>query len=228
MCPAVLLLVTMGDPMNAAAPAGRLDEYIRARIAEFDEIPGARREALRRMAGFASTQRAKGAPVKLTFICTHNSRRSQMAQVWAALAAAHYGVAGVEAFSGGTEATAFNPRAVAALQRAGVPIEPRGGAGRTDNPHYTVSLGGDAVLVCFSKVYHQPPNPTADFAAVMTCSEADKNCPTVAGAAVRIALPYEDPKAADGTESETRIYDERCAQIAREMLLVMSEVAGRD
>ncbi len=49
----------------------------------------------------------------------------------------------------------------------------------------------------------------------------------VQGASSRFAIPYDDPKVADGTPEETAIYDERCAQIAREMLYVFSQVASR-
>jgi len=160
--------------------------------------------------------------VRLVFICTHNSRRSHLSQIWAQTAAGRYGVAGVETFSGGTEATAFNPRAVTALRRAGFTIpEPEAGA----NPRYQVRCHAEAPpLVCFSKVYGDASNPRSDFYAVMTCSQADQNCPVVAGAAQRIALPFDDPKAFDGTLEEAAQYDERCRQIAREMLFIFSTV----
>jgi arsenate reductase len=170
---------------------------------------------------FIRTKQASNEPANLTFICTHNSRRSHMSQLWAATAAAWYGVKDVGTFSGGTEATAFNPRAVAALQRAGFVIENPGG----DNPHYRVAYGpGAPVMECYSKTYDDPSNPQKGFAAVMTCSQADKNCPVVMGAALRVAIPYDDPKAADGTPDEAQRYDERCNQIATEMFYLFSQV----
>ncbi len=60
----------------------------------------------------------------------------------------------------------------------------------------------------------------------MTCSQADKRCPIVAGAAARIALPFDDPKEFDGTPLERSKYDERCQQIARELLFVFAEVGS--
>jgi arsenate reductase len=210
---------------GAAAP---IDAFVAARAAEFDEIPPERKDQLRELAGFVAAHREAGRAARLTFICTHNSRRSQLAQVWAAVAAAHYGVQQVEAYSGGTEATAFNPRAVAAMRRAGVAIEADSAAGDESNPRYAVSIPGtDKPLVCFSKTYDERPNPADDFCAVMVCSQADEACPKVAGAAERIALPYDDPKVADGTPEEAARYDERCVQIAREMLFVFSEAAGK-
>lgn len=126
----------------------------------------------------------------------------------------------VETFSGGTESTAFNPRAVAAMERAGfkVEIEKAG-----TNPNYLVSFANDSrPQTCFSKIYSDNANPVADFCAVMTCSSADKSCPSVKGAVKRIAIPYEDPKTADDTQEEVSKYDERSAQICREILYAFS------
>lgn len=145
-----------------------------------------------------------------------------MGQVWAATAAAHHGIDGVRTYSGGTEATAFNPRAVAAMQRAGFAIENPGG----QNPHYLVRFAETGPsMECFSKSYDDPANPGEGFAAIMTCSEADEACPVVLGAALRLPLRYDDPKVADGTSEEAAAYDERCLQIATEMLYLFSRVA---
>jgi protein-tyrosine-phosphatase len=146
-----------------------------------------------------------------------------MAQLWAAVAARTYGIRATT-YSGGTESTAFNPRAVAAMERAGFNIDKT-----TDdqNPIYHVRYSDQQpALTCFSKKYAGDPNPRQDFAAVMVCSDADRACPTVPGAAGRFALPFVDPKVSDGTPQEAATYDERCAQIARELLYVMSRVAN--
>jgi arsenate reductase len=145
-----------------------------------------------------------------------------MAQIWARAAACHFGLSTVEAYSGGTEATRFNPRAVAAIRRAGFAIDgPRGG----DNPVYRVRYSeGAEPMECCSKIYDASPNPTEGFAAVMTCSAADAGCPVVRGAVERISLPYGDPGDFDGTLGERDAYDERCRQIAREVLYAFSLV----
>jgi len=200
-----------------------LTRYIEVREAEFGQITPERKQQLAPLADYIRRQIAAGKTVKLTFICTHNSRRSHLSQVWARTAAAHYRVATVETYSGGTEATAFNPRAVAALRRAGFEIPERIEAG---NPKYNVKWSPAAEpMVCFSKKFDQAPNPASGFAAVMTCTQADKACPVVAGADVRISIPYEDPKVFDNTPDEARMYDERTAQIARELLYVFSSAA---
>ena len=202
----------------------KLAAYVEAAIAEFDSIPEDRRSSLEHIAQAVSAKTGGGRKAQLTFICTHNSRRSHMSQLWAQTAAQVYGVSPVETYSGGTEATAFNPRAVAAVERAGFRTMKTDDG---DNPVYEVRFGKTGpVMECFSKVYDQPPNPTEGFIAVMTCSAADEACPIVYGADERVAIPFEDPKAFDGTDRESEMYDERCRQIAREMLYLFSEIAS--
>jgi arsenate reductase len=172
------------------------------------------------LAAYIREKRAAGLPVKLIFICTHNSRRSHFGQVWAQIAAHYFGVAPVDCFSGGTETTACNPRTVAALERAGLEAQP---VTAGDNPVYLLRYADGAnPLAAFSKVYDQAPNPRKDFAAVMTCSQAEENCPFVPGAEKRFSITYDDPKVSDHTPGETAAYDARCRQIAGEMLYVFS------
>jgi arsenate reductase len=199
-----------------------LQKYVEARAAEFDRIPQDRKEQLAQIAGYVCNRIKSNQPAQLTFICTHNSRRSHLAQIWAHTAAIHFGLTDVQTFSGGTAATAFNPRAVAALRRAGFEIaNPEPSA--TSNPRYQVRCDSAASpLECFSKVYSESPNPERDFCAVMVCSQADEACPLVSGASLRLAIPYDDPKAFDDTPAESEKYDERSQQIAREMLYLFS------
>ena len=190
-------------------------------VAAIGAIDAERRALLDELASFVSSARRRAEGAQLTFICTHNSRRSQMGQLWAAAAAAHFGVDGVFTHSGGTEVTAFHPNAVAAMRRAGFVLDASDG----ENPHYSVSYSAEAPAIdCFSKVYDDPRNPSRGFAAIMTCSEADEACPVVLGAALRVPLRYEDPKSADGSADEAAVYDERSMQIATEMLYLFSEV----
>ncbi len=207
---------------NPANPYATLDTYLAERKQEFEQIEPMRKEALTQIAAFVSGKLKSAQIPQLTFICTHNSRRSHMSQIWAMTAARSYGIAGVECYSGGTEATAFNSRAVAAMERAGFKIET---VTEGDNPIYHVYYAEDAVPVkAFSKVYDDSKNPRKEFCAVMTCSQADEACPVVLGAEERISIPYNDPKESDGTPDETKVYDERCKQIAREMAFLFSLV----
>jgi len=187
----------------------------------FDSIPNERKETLIEVAQYISDELTEKGEVKLNFICTHNSRRSHLAQIWTQTAANYYEIEGVETYSGGTEATAFNPRAVAAIERAGFHVKNPVG----ENPRYEVKFSEDAKpMICFSKKFDDPENPEKNFAAIMTCSEADENCPFVPGTSFRKAVTYRDPKESDGTDHEKETYDERCRQIGTEMFYMMSQV----
>lgn len=189
---------------------------------EWDLIPAARKAELSQLGQYVLTKLRAGEPAKLTFICTHNSRRSHLSQIWAYVAALYYGLNGVETYSGGTEATAFNPRAVTALRQCGLRIEADDELAA--NPHYSVrSSDSLPTLSCFSKVFDQPPNPTTGYCAVMTCSQADEACPVVFGCELRLPIRYEDPKVADNTPHEAERYAERSRQICREMLYAFKQ-----
>jgi len=193
-----------------------IEQYISALDSHVDK---SRKAILKQLASYVKETDQP----KLNFICTHNSRRSHLSQIWAQVFAHQFGIE-VATFSGGTEATAFHPNAVDALRRAGFEIE----GDDHDNPMHKVSFSDNAKsMVCFSKTFDDEFNPTNDFAAIMTCSEADSECPFVPGAAVRIKLFYEDPKVADGAPEEAKTYDERCAQIASEMQAVFSTIKSK-
>lgn len=198
-----------------------LKTFIESLNQEAGQIPPARKDLLGRLADYIRKKRQAGAAVDLNFICTHNSRRSHISQIWAATAAAWYGLDDLTTYSGGTEATAFNPRAVSAMERAGFKIENPGGS----NPHYQVRFSDDAPAVeSFSKTFDDPFNPKQGFAAIMTCSDADENCPFIPGVDLRLPLTYDDPKAADDTPEETGRYDERVRQIGRELFYALQLV----
>ena len=191
-------------------------------VKRFGVIPHERKQLLQQLSAFVQSRVQNRQVAHLNFICTHNSRRSHLSQLWAQAAAYYYGVPNVQAYSGGTEATAFNPRAVKAMKEAGFDIVKIKDGG---NPVYEVTFGeGINPVTAFSKKYDDPFNHNKDFAAVMTCSHADENCPLVAGAAARIALTYDDPKEFDGTPLEQEKYKERVEQIGTEILYAFSLV----
>lgn len=184
----------------------------------------AHKERLAQLAEAIAKRLAEAKPADVVFVCTHNSRRSHMAQLLAQAAAQRAGLASVRTFSGGTEATAFNDRAVAALERVGFAIA----RGEGKNPHHLVRFSSEVEPAeAYSKRFTDAPNPSAGFVVVMTCSQADVACPVVHGAVARVAVPYEDPKVADGTPEEAARYDERVAQIGRDLAWVMKTVASR-
>lgn len=188
---------------------------------KFDNIPAERKQLLAQLADYIVLKMSKEEPVYLVYVCTHNSRRSHFGQVWAAVAAAHYGCTNVHTFSGGTEATSFNKNAIAALKSAGFEITPDS---NEENAVYKVQFGDELFTNCFSKVVADKANPIANFAAIMTCSDADENCPFIPGVELRIGTTYEDPKIADGTPQQAEKYKERSLQIATECLYLFSLV----
>ncbi len=213
-------MTSMPVPKETLMENPKLNEKLQANCtaleAEFPLIPETRQQELAELGDYISRKLKAGEESRLTVICTHNSRRSHIGQLWLAAAAIYYQIKGVKTYSGGTEATAFNPRAVAAMQRAGFGIS---GDELEANPRYAASLGdGVKDIILFSKKYDDPVNPHQGFAAIMVCSDADEACPFIPGAEKRFAIRYEDPKASDGTPEEATTYDERCRQIGREML----------
>jgi hypothetical protein len=199
-----------------------LQPYVKQVVSELPQITAERKVILGAIATDINTLLAAGKPAQLTFICTHNSRRSHMSQIWAQTAAYYYHLDGVQAFSGGTQATACNCRTVAAMRRVGFDIQD---ATTGDNPIYLVRYATDRpVIRAYSKLYNGDGNPKRDFIALMTCSVADKSCPVVEGAIGRYAIHYVDPRLCDDTPTETTAYNERCREIAREMFYIMSEV----
>lgn len=179
-----------------------------------------RKEILNPVIQYLSDKLVKGEPVGLNFICTHNSRRSQLSQIWAHIAADYFGLQ-VGSFSGGVEVTEFNPRALKVFSDLGLKVNSQ----RDINPIYSLRYSDERdPVIAFSKIYSDDINPEKDFAAIMTCDHADENCPFIPGADERIAVRYEDPKKFDGTELEELKYRERSTQIASELFFVFRKV----
>jgi len=193
---------------------------------EYHLIAEERKTQLQRLSDYIFRKTQNKQSIKLVVVCTHNSRRSHMGQLWLAVGVDYFELPDIQTFSGGTEATAFNPRAVKALQNIGFDIQTKNTD--TDNPIYTISWKTDMLpYPAFSKKYENTPNPTKDFAAIMVCTQADEGCPLVQGCDFRIALPFDDPKAFDDTPLEAAKYEERALQIGREMLYILAEVGKK-
>lgn len=157
---------------------------------------------------------------RLNFICTHNSRRSQLSQFWAQAMACFFQLP-VQCYSGGVEITACHKSVLEVLKQQGFYITQ---TGPDKNPRYTVCDGPLSMGPFFSKAIHDPYNPKSNFAAVMTCGHADQNCPNVLGADLRVPLRYEDPKIFDNTPYEIQAYQKKSLEIAYEMHHIFSTV----
>ena len=200
-----------------------IKERCEALVKNFKEIPAERKELLEKIAAYIRGKAAINEAINLVYVCTHNSRRSHLGQVWAAVAASFYNISNVQTFSGGTEATAFNPNAIKAITAAGFTVKK---TTDTNNPVYEVYFAEHEFTTCFSKVYNHEINPAQNFAAIMTCSDAEDNCPFIPGCDLRIGTTYNDPKAFDTTILQDEKYTERSNQIAMECLYVFSKVVN--
>jgi hypothetical protein len=198
-----------------------IKQFCDDRVAEFSSISEERKLLLSKLSNYISEKSKVDEVINLVYICTHNSRRSHFGQVWAHIASRYFDVKNVFTFSGGTEATAFNINAINALKRVGFEISSEDSI--SSNPRYHLRFDdSEAPIICFSKVYNHAENPSSAFAAIMTCSDAEQNCPFIPGVELRIGTTYDDPKAFDNSPEQDEKYSERCAQIAREILYVFS------
>lgn len=188
----------------------------------FESTPQERKNSLEPLVAYIQGKNSNGHEIRLNLICTHNSRRSHLSQVWAQTAAAYYGIPNVFCYSGGTEATAMFPMATKTLIQQGFQIQT---IAEGNNPIYAIKYAENAPpIIGFSKTFDDRFNPESDFAAIMTCSSADQGCPFIAGAEIRIPITFEDPKAFDNTPQQAEKYEERSVQIATEMFYVFSQI----
>ena len=187
-----------------------------------EEIPSERKKVLQPLIDYIQDKTGKQQEIRLNFICTHNSRRSHLAQVWAQTLAAYFGIKNTYCYSGGTEATALYPMVAETLEASGFSVQQ---LSKGENPIYSIKYDeNEQPIIGFSKTFDNGFNPKSEFAAIMTCSHAEANCPFIAGAEKRIAIPYDDPKAFDGTPLQKEKYQERNIQIASELYYVFSKI----
>ena len=190
------------------------------KLALKQNIPLSRKLLLTEITDYIKSKIDNNQEINLNFICTHNSRRSQLSQVWAKVASVYYGIE-INSYSGGVEVTAFNERAIDSLVRSGFSVLFE----NSINPKYEISYAeNENSIIAFSKLFDDDFNKADYFAAIMTCSDADENCPYIPKAEKRIPLRYDDPKSYDDTPIESEKYDERSLQIASEIFYVFSQI----
>ena len=181
-----------------------------------------RKAILRPLIEYIILKRSSGASVRLNFICTHNSRRSHLAQVWAQTLAYHFHHKDIACYSGGTEGTAVYPAIIETLSNQGFGILK---LSEGTNPVIGIKFDeNEAPVICFSKAYHHEYNPKSEYCAVMVCDDADENCPVVIGAEARVAITYLDPKIYDHMDTKDQKYLEKSIEIAGEMYYVFSNI----
>jgi arsenate reductase len=181
-----------------------------------------RKDILQRLTNYVQEKVDNNNDVNLNFICTHNSRRSHLAQIWAQALATYFKIPHVHCYSGGTEATAMFPMTAKTLMNQGFLFQT---LVEGENPIYTIKYSPNRQpIIGFSKIYSDDFNPSSNFAAVLTCSEADRDCPFIPNADIRVSLTFEDPKKYDNTLLQSEKYEERSLEIATEIYYVFSKV----
>jgi thioredoxin type arsenate reductase len=111
-------------------------------------------------------------PVRVLFLCTHNSARSQMAE--GLLRTRSEGL--VESYSAGTEVSEIRPLAVRAMAEMNIDISHQ-----------------------YSKHLDQYQNQNFDY-IITVCDRARESCPVFPGDPVQIHWSFPDPAAVEGTE----------------------------
>jgi len=201
-----------------------LFKKIEHQISGLDEtsVSTARKNTLQLLIDYIQSKVDSKQDIYLNFICTHNSRRSHLSQVWAQVLAHYFNIKNVFCYSGGTEATALFPMAAKTLENTGFDIQTIADG---SNPIYAIKYSdNEHPIIGYSKKFDSDFNPRSDFAAILTCSSADQDCPFIAGAEVRIPITFEDPKAFDHTPQQTKKYQERSLQIATDLKYVFSKI----
>jgi len=187
-----------------------------------NQISTERKTVLQPLIDFIQSKILANKNINLNFVCTHNSRRSHLSQIWAQTAAHYFGLTNVFCYSGGTEATAMFPMVGNTLQNQGFQVVK---LSNENNPVYSIKYAeNEHPIIGFSKTYDNAFNPKSKFAAIMTCSHADENCPFILGCESRIPVRFEDPKVFDNTPQQAEKYLERSNEIALEMLYVFSKI----
>ena len=187
-----------------------------------DNITNERKEILQPLADYIKQKHINQQEIRLNFICTHNSRRSHLSQVWAQTLARHFNIKNVICYSGGTEATAMFSVVAETFQNLGFEVNM---ISEGNNPIYTIKYADNVhPIIGFSKKLDDDFNPKSKFAAIMTCDSANEACPLVPGAQKRIPITFEDPKAFDNTPQQFEKYTERSLQIATELFYVFSQI----
>ena len=160
--------------------------------------------------------------INLNFICTHNSRRSHYCQIWAQVLAEYFKIKKFKSFSGGTISTDVSENVINSLIKCGFRLNSKVKKKQTI---YKLSFSNDtSEILCFSKKFNDKFNPKNNFAAIMTCSSAEKNCPFISGSDKIISIPYDDPKKFDDSRYVDQEYMKINLIIASEMYYVFSSL----
>ncbi len=198
-----------------------IKKYIQKVVIDLGKIPQKRKKILLEIVSYIKQNYLIEDRSNIIFICTHNSRRSQLAQCWLSVSCRYYNLNKINTFSGGLEITSLNSNALNALKRSGFIVNH---IDTKDNIYLLKTSKKNKGQTLYSKKHDSKNNPQRKFLAIITCSDANKQCPVVRGADKKIFLPYHDPRISDGSGLEKTTYDQSCFNIAQEMFYIMKKV----
>ncbi|HSZ72973.1 MAG TPA: hypothetical protein VK750_09880 [Cytophagaceae bacterium] len=194
----------------------KIDAFLKQAIENFDLIPQERKVLLEQIAAYVQEGMDKNAQVGLLYACIHNSRRSQLGQVWGKVAASYFGHYTIQTYSGGSESKALSPNVVDVLNEVGFKIT-RDRV--SNNPLYSISYDDDQdKITCFSKKYNDITNPKKMFVAILTCAATDPDCPDIMEADLKIITTYEDKVKSESSHAAIS------KEIATECLYLFSKI----
>lgn len=201
-----------------------IHEKLLTQISNISTLPLSleRKKVLQPLIDYIQKKHRDNININLNFICTHNSRRSHLCQIWAQTMAHFFSIKNIFCYSGGTETTAIFYKIIETLHRQGFENHI---LSESNNPIIALKYDTDeAPIICFSKEYHHPFNPAKNYAAILTCDSANEACPIVLGADCRIAITYSDPKKYDNTNEMDAQYEAKSIAIAKEMYYIFSMI----
>jgi ArsR family transcriptional regulator, arsenate/arsenite/antimonite-responsive transcriptional repressor / arsenate reductase (thioredoxin) len=129
---------------------------------------------------------ARLAPLRVLFLCTHNSARSQMAEG----ILRHFGGGRIEVMSAGSHPTAIYPLAIQACATLGIDIHQQR-----------------------SKHLDELRDHSFDY-IITVCDRVRESCPTFPGDPERLHWSFLDPAVAEGSEQErVAVFEQTCRQL---------------
>jgi arsenate reductase len=134
--------------------------------------------------------------VRILFLCTHNSARSQMAEGLLR----EMGASDFEVYSAGTEATLVRPLAIKSMAEIGIDVSQQR-----------------------SKVLTEYLQQPFDY-VITVCDQANESCPIFPGASHRLHWSFPDPSKATGSEAQQlAVYREVRNALAAQIKVFLAE-----
>ena len=181
------------------------EKLFKTALHQIDSIKSGRLDVLDKIASKITSRLKLDLKANVVFVCTHNSRRSQIAEVSLRSFLKVLQIPEISVFSCGTEKTGIPDQIVRLLEGLGFEVLKTG---------EFINVGSEITLS--SKTFDDPGLPP-NLLAIMVCDHASESCPFVPSFSERISLEFQDPKSADGSPQETVSYENAWKKISREM-----------